>query len=138
MVNRQRRALVLGAGGALGGAMLAPALAAARRPAAVGEVTLLSTYVAGAAYHKAGERAPHLRPGDPLELRRAPENRYDPRAVEVRTVDGAMLGYVPRIDNQAVANLMDAGFRPSARVRAVVPDARRPEIRLDVSLALGA
>ena len=139
MVNRLRRALVLGAGGAIGGSLLASAaLAAGPRPEATREVTLLSTYVAGAAYHGAAERAPRLRPGDGLELRRAPDNPYDARAIEVRTDDGAMLGYVPRIDNQALANLMDAGFRPTARVRAVVPDPARPEIRLDVSVAIPA
>lgn len=119
MVKSLRRAFLVGAGGAP-------------------EVRLLSTYVSGTAYWGAAEAARELRTGDELLLRRAPDNPYDARAVEVRTPGGAKLGYVPRIDNQALANLMDAGFQPTARVRAVVPDGLRPEIRFDVAFAIQA
>ena len=71
-------------------------------------------------------------------LRRRPDSAYDPRTVEVWTEDGARLGQVPRIDNQALARLMDAGFATSARVTRVAAGGRKPEIRLDVSLLLGA
>jgi len=122
---------MLGAGGALGGAALAaPAAVAATR----GEVALLATYVAGAAYHQAQEAAATLNAGDRLVLRREPGNDYDPRAIEVRTRSGAKLGYVPRVDNHALASLIDAGFEVTARIRRITPDRRQPDIRLEVLL----
>jgi HIRAN domain len=90
-----RRAFIAGSG-ALGAAALAPAAARAAT-AAPREVTLLSTYVAGAGYYDAPSAAARLRVGDPLLLRRRPESAYDPRAIEIQSVDGAKLGYVPRI-----------------------------------------
>jgi hypothetical protein len=129
-----RRDFIVGMGGALGGmALAAPAVPAADAP---GKVALLATYVAGTPYHEAPASLRGLRPGDRVDLRREPDNRYDPRAVEVRTASGAMLGYVPRTDNQALCNLMDAGFRLEARVRSLSPDRRQPEIGVDVLLVV--
>jgi HIRAN domain len=132
-MDQIRRNLLLGAGGALAGAVVAAPVALA---GANGEVALLSTYVAGTAYHAAPAAAPALRPGAPLALQREHGNDYDPRAIVVRTWSGAKLGYVPRVDNHALARLMDAGFAVTARVREVRPDARQPDIRLDVFLAV--
>lgn len=134
MTDRLRRTLILGGGGTLGGAVLAPAVAAAGTASRA--VPLLSTYVAGTGYHDAPRCAPRLRNGDEVVLRRRPGNSYDARTVEVRTTDGALLGYIPRVENQALSNLMDAGFPATARVRSVMPDTARPEIRLDVSVAM--
>jgi len=129
-----RRDFLLGMGGAVGGmALAAPTAPAAHAPAEVG---LLATYVAGTPYHQATTAMSGLRPGHRVDLRREPENRYDPRAVQVRTTGGALLGYVPRTDNQALCRLMDAGFRLEARVSSLSPDRRQPEIRLDVLLVL--
>lgn len=131
-MDATRRRILLGTGGALGAvALAAPAAAGAARE----RMALLSTYVAGTAYHDALAAA-SLRPGDPLALRRERRNDYDPRAVEVRTPSNAKLGYVPRTDNRALASLMDAGFDVSACVREIVPDRRQPEIRLDVFLTI--
>lgn len=128
-----RRRLMLGAGGALGGAALAaPAALATTR----GEVALLATYVAGTAYHQAQEAAATLHARDRVVLRREPGNDYDPRAIEVRTRSGAKLGYLPRVDNHAPASLTDAGFEVTARIRDVAPDRRQPDIRLEVSLTV--
>jgi hypothetical protein len=134
MVDEHRRTFVLGAAGVLG-ASVSVSVAATAAP--VGrEVALLSTYVAGAGYHDAPGRAAGLKVGEELMLRRRPDCPYDGRTVEIWTGDGAMLGKVPRIDNQALANLMDSGFRPCARVRSVAADPKRPEIRLDISIAV--
>jgi hypothetical protein len=133
-MDRTRRSVLLGAGGALGGA------AALATPAPLGaaqdETRLLSTYVAGTAYFEGREVAPLLRPGDVLALHREPRNDYDPRAVAVRTRSGAKLGYVPRVHNHALANLMDAGVEVTGRVREVVPDGRQPDVHLDVFLTV--
>lgn len=127
-----RRNLLLGASATLGGAALAAPAAAVTKD----EVALLSSYVTGTAYHDAGETAAGLRSGDLLTLRRDRCNDYDPRAIEVRTRSDRKLGYLPRIDNHALASLMDAGFPVSARVREVVADRRQPEIRLEICLSI--
>ena len=131
-MDQIRRNILLGAGGALGGAALAApgALAAARN-----EVLLLSTYVAGTAYHQTSE-ASALRPGGSVTLRREPRNDYDPRAIAVHARSGAKLGYLPRVDNPALANLMDKGFQVTARIQQVVPDRRRSDIRLEIFLTV--
>ena len=131
-MTHMRRDFLLGVGAAVGGmALAAPRAAAGSAPAGT---ALLATYVAGTAYHEARSSVSGLRPGDRLDLRREPENRYDARAIQVRTMDGAMLGYVPRADNQALCSLMDAGFALEARASSLIPDPRQPEIRLDVLL----
>jgi HIRAN domain len=142
MIKSLRRAFLRGAGGALGlvgaaGALgLAPrrpAMAGATPPASAG-LALLTSYVAGAAYHGAAAELAELGPGTLLELRRDRANAYDPRSVEVRSPKGTRLGYVPRIDNQALANLMDAGLPVSARVSSLGGSRTRPEIRFEVRL----
>lgn len=117
-----------------GGAGAALATSAGR------EVPLLATYVAGAGRHCGPEAFRRIAPGARLVLRREPGNDYDARSVAVWTPAGEKLGYVPRIHNQALANLMDAGLRPVARVADLSPDGggARPELRLDVRLALGS
>jgi hypothetical protein len=132
-MDATRRKILLGTGGALAAVALAARAAAG---AARASVPLLSIYVAGTAYHAAGEAASTLRPGDSLALQREQQNDYDPRAIAVRTRSGAKLGYVPRTDNHALANLMDAGFNVTARVQKILPDRRQPDIRLDVFMTL--
>ena len=132
MSAASRRAFLAVAGGA--GAALASAGAAVA--GAAPEVPLLVTYVAGAGRHCDRATFRRLERDARVTLRREPENGYDARAVAVWTTEGAKLGYVPRIHNQALANLMDAGLRPVARVAAVSPGGARPELALDVRLAL--
>lgn len=69
----------------------------------------LYTYVAGVAYYQAMTLKDRLRPGDPLLLRREPDNPYDGNAIVVLDARGRKLGYVPRVDNEVPARLMDAG-----------------------------
>ena len=128
-----RRNILLGTGGALAAVALArPAALAAPKA----EVMLLSTYVAGTAYHDAAVAASTLRPGEPVTLQREQRNDYDRRSIAVRTRAGVKLGYVPRADNQALANLMDAGFDLTARLHEILPDRRQPDIRLDVLILI--
>ena len=47
--------------------------------------------------------------GTALALKREPENENDGLAIQVETVDGEKLGYVPRRHNPILARLMDAG-----------------------------
>lgn len=101
------------------------------------EVPLLRTYVAGAERRVVREAAGDLRSGAPLRLMREPENDYDSRAVSVWTQTGTKLGYVPRIDNQPLANLLDAGLALHASVGSVGLDRSRPEVGVEVSLPVG-
>lgn len=58
---------------------------------------------------------PDLREGDALTLAREPANPYDPKAVRVDW-RGQKLGYVPRLENTAVSQMLDRGERLTARV----------------------
>jgi hypothetical protein len=71
--------------------------------------------LAGFQFHAAGRLWPQLRVGDSLELRREPENRHDARAIAVFW-RGEMIGYLPRAENDAVAQAMDRGVRSEARI----------------------
>lgn len=72
------------------------------------------------AYYDAARVLPELRVGDSLELRREPDNRHDGRAVEVWWRN-RKLGYLPRVENAAVAQMADAGQRLECAVVDVVP-----------------
>ncbi len=109
-------------------AALALALAVSALPTAAAEVRLLvqRSPLAGFRYHEAPRVFELLRPGEPLELVREPENAYDTNAVRVEW-RGRKLGYVPRTQNAALAWAMDRGETIEARVvqRAVHPNPRR-------------
>ncbi len=110
---------------------LAPVAATARAAApARAPVKLLWTRVNGEAYYQAAKAAATLAVGDPVRLRREPTNAYDKRAIEVFDTAGRKLGYVARMDNSAVARMMDAGEHFQARVSRL--DRATLDIRLDV------
>ena len=132
MSGASRRGFLAAAGGA-GAAALAMGAEAAEAP----EVPLLRTYAAGAGRYCRARAFERLAPGDALALRREPENGYDARAVSIWSARGEKLGYVPRIHNEALANLMDAGLRAVARVETVSCGGARPGLALDVRVALG-
>jgi hypothetical protein len=117
-----------GAASAALGSKVAPALAAVQR------VPLLSTYVVGSDRYEAPTAVGALAPGDLVRLAREPTNGYDSRAVAVFLSGRAKLGYVPRIHNEALANLIDAGFAIEARVKRIGGRPERPDIALMVSL----
>jgi HIRAN domain len=126
--SRRSFLVLAGAATAGAGAMAAPASAVSR------DVPLLSTYVAGSDRYRAPDAMASLAPGDLLSLRREPGNAYDPRAVRICLPDGQMLGYVPRIHNEALAKLLDAGIVAEARVTRIAGGSHRPDIGIAVSL----
>lgn len=138
MTAASRRAFLAGAGGAVG-AVAAVALPAAAPAQGAGgrPLRLLATYVAGIGRNAPASLARALALGEAVALRREPDNPYDPRAVSVWTRGGEKLGYVPRIENQALASLMDAGLEPQARIVSVRPVGARPEVGLEIGLTLG-
>lgn len=50
-----------------------------------------------------------LEVGDRLSIFREPKNIADEMAIFIKDKDGNRLGYIPRENNQILANLMDAG-----------------------------
>ena len=110
------------------GALLALGVAAAAWiPAGIAqEVRLLvqRSPLAGFRYHEAPRLFGQLHPGEPLELKREPDNPYDSNAVRVEW-RGHKLGYVPRTQNAALAWAMDRGETLDARVAQRTPRPRQ-------------
>lgn len=79
---------------------------------------------------------PRRRVGQPLTLRRRPDNPHDQRAVEIWWQD-RMLGHLPRLDNAAVAQMLDRGERLEARIAALTRDPD-PWKRIGVAVELAA
>jgi hypothetical protein len=94
-------------------ALLFSALAFGEDPGA--RLLVQSSPLAGFRYYAAGELWPRLRVGDPLELRREPDNPHDRNAVAVAW-RGRKLGYVPRSANAALAWGLDRGAPLRARI----------------------
>jgi hypothetical protein len=114
---------------ALGAGIASGTSAAPRR-----SVLIQRSPLAGFQYH-AGEAVwPRLAVGQPLALVREPANPYDARAVRIDW-RGHKLGYLPRIENAAVAQMLDRGERIEARIAQlrVSPD---PWERVEVAVEL--
>ena len=66
-------------------------------------------YISGLQYYRVLEVWKSLEIGQPLELMPEPNNRYDEHAVIV-AFEGKKLGYLPRSQNKAVSQLLQAGY----------------------------
>lgn len=117
MINLRRRSLLALLGLSPAAALPSAAAARPRRD----PVRLLFTRVNGEHYYAAAEAFPSLGVGDAVRLQREPTNAYDRRAIEVFDGEGRKLGYVARIDNSALARMMDAGEAFTARVARLGP-----------------
>lgn len=71
--------------------------------------------VAGFQFHEARQVWAQLKIGDALALVREPANPHDAHAVRIEW-NGRLLGYVPRVENDAVARQLDRGNRLEARI----------------------
>jgi len=94
--------------------------------AAAQEVRLLiqRSPLAGFRHYEGPRLFQALRPGEPLELEREPDNPYDSNAVRVQW-RGHKLGYVPRTQNAALAWAMDRGETIDARIAQRTPRPRQ-------------
>jgi len=79
------------------------------------------SFVKGLAYYDYPPAFRSITNGDPLSLKREPDNKYDRFAVAVYFC-GRKLGYWPFPENKAIANLMDRGVKVRARVVSIHPD----------------
>lgn len=78
-------------------------------------IVLQTSAVAGFQYHRGEAVWPLLQEGDAVTLVREADNLYDELAVRVDW-RGEKLGYVPRAENQAVANLLDGNLKLTAKI----------------------
>lgn len=97
----------------------------------------LCTPIAGLAYYEAATVSGLLKPGHSLVLRREPGNRHDPRAIEVLTVLGVKLGYVPRAVNAEPAARLDRGEVLDAWVLSVSDDGA-PGATMTIEMAIAS
>ena len=72
------------------------------------DVLIQTSPVAGFQYHQGKRFWKELSVGDKLQLSREPENPYDENAVAIYR-KGIKLRYLPRVENIAVAHMMDKG-----------------------------
>lgn len=108
---------------------------AAAAPARHRTLVIQESPIAGFQYHHGEAVWSMLRVGQPLTLVREPTNPYDSRAVRVEWNDHK-LGYVPRQENTAVAQMLDRGERLEAMI-ARLEQSPNPwaRVRLAVYLA---
>ena len=116
---------------ALVGGLALPALAHAR-PGLNTSKILQHSPLAGFQYHHGETLWPQLAVGQPLQLVREPDNRFDDRAVRGEW-QGRKLGYIPRLDNAAVSQLLDRGERVEA-VIAGLAESGNPWERVGVEV----
>ena len=105
-------------------------------------IFLMNTMINGAMHvdgiHK---RAASLHEGDRVQLILEPKNKYDDKAILVKNEKGHKLGYIPRIKNEVLYHLMDAGKYLFGIVKEgdigenLDPEDRWIEIYIDVYMA---
>jgi len=75
----------------------------------VKEIFLIETNIAGTSFLDLEEIEPNLLIGSKLIFIREPDNLHDSKAIRICNIEGAKLGYIPKANNEILANLMDAG-----------------------------
>lgn len=106
------------------------------------DIFLMNTMINGA-MHVDGihERAAELHERDRVQLVLEPKNKYDAKAILVKNEKGHKLGYIPRIKNEVLYHLMDAGKYLFGIVKEgdigenLDPEDRWIEIYIDVYMA---
>ena len=101
-----------------------------------GPVVLLDTVVSGFQYYQGEKVWSRLKEGRHLRLVRERNNPYDEKAVEVYR-QNEKLGYIPRIDNSVISQLMDRG----AGLKATIDRLQRsndPWERIGVQILMGS
>ncbi len=74
------------------------------------DIFLMNTMINGAMHVKTiYKQAKALKKGDRLKLLLEPKNKYDEKAILVLDPKGKKLGYIPRVKNEVLYHLMDAG-----------------------------
>ena len=92
------------------------------------DTCLLETNIAGTFYRDMMVMEGRIEQGDILYLAREPDNKYDTNAILVTAEDGYVLGYIPRVDNDVLANMMDDGKELYAVLYSDSLDDGKPDI----------
>ncbi|MEX0960680.1 MAG: HIRAN domain-containing protein [Burkholderiales bacterium] len=108
--------------------------AASAQEAAQARILLQASPLAGFQFHDGKRLWTQLEVGDALDLVREPDNPYDRHAVRVEW-RGHKLGYVPRLENEAVARQLDYGNRLAARITRLTRH-RDPWKRVELEIFL--
>ena len=110
------------------------ALSLALQPACAAEARIIvqQSPLAGFQYYDGNVLWDNMRVGDPLTLKREPQNPHDSNAVRGEW-KGQPLGYVPRRDNSDVARQMDRGAPVQARI-VNLKEARNPWQRVEFEI----
>lgn len=99
------------------------------------DIFLFDTHIAGTSYFDGIEELEaHLNEDDKLDFFREPDNKYDKRAIVIKTIDGVKIGYVPRYDNAIFSRLMDAGKLLFGRISSKEGSGRWVRINIKVYL----
>lgn len=103
------------------------------------DIFLMHTMINGAMHvDEIHKKAAKLCEGDRVQLILEPKNKYDDKAILVKNENGDKLGYIPRIKNEVLYHLMDAGKYLFGIVKngdigdALDPEDRWIEIYIDV------
>ncbi|WP_225894795.1 HIRAN domain-containing protein [Leptolyngbya sp. O-77] len=98
-------------------------------------MTLLQTSpVAGFQYYDGEKVWKNLAVGDAVRLVREPDNKHDEYAIEVYW-QGRKLGYVPRVANRTLAQMLDRGETLTAQI-ANRQSTDNPWERLEIEIGL--
>jgi hypothetical protein len=125
----QRRTFFRRLFGSLGAAVASPPVAAAGR-----SVLIQESPIAGFQFHRGDAIWSSLGVGEELKLVRESSNPHDDDAVAVY-FQKEKLGYVPRSENGAVAQMLDRGESLEARISKLVT-AEDPWERIRISIIL--
>lgn len=99
------------------------------------EIFLFDTYIAGSSFVEGIEELEqHLNEGDKLDFFREPDNKYDSKAIVIKTDNGVKIGYVPRNDNAIFSRLMDAGKLLFGRISSKKGSGKWVKINIKVYL----
>jgi hypothetical protein len=97
-------------------------------------VLIQESPIAGFQFHEGAAIWPSLAVGEKLALMREATNTHDPDAVAVYFQNNK-LGYVPRAENSAIAQMLDRGETLEARISKLLMDEDPSErVRFTVSL----
>lgn len=98
--------------------LLSAGLGASSASATFKTKTLQISPVAGFQYYEGEACWASLATGQPLTLRREPDNPHDVQAVAIDW-QGHQLGYISRLDNTAIAHLLDSGESLTAEIHTL-------------------
>jgi len=114
--------------GGVGAAVATPLVGAPERT-----VVIQDSPLAGFPFYDGELILPSLKVGDELRLVREASNVHDHNAVAVFFHDD-QLGYVPRAENTAVAQMLDRGERLEARISELSAEDAWEQMRFTVTL----